>query len=48
MTAKTALAIYWQAVRLLFKRAPIFSHQAADGSFQTATVPTKEHRHEIL
>ncbi|EUB85501.1 DUF1365 domain-containing protein [Pseudomonas sp. GM30] len=48
MTAKTCLAIYWQAVRLLLKRAPIFAHQAADGSFQIATVPPKEHRHEIL
>lgn len=48
MTAKTALAIYWQALRLLLKRAPIFAHQAADGSFQTASVPPKEHRHEIL
>ena len=48
MTAKTALAIYWQALRLLLKRAPIFAHQTADGSFQTATVPPKEHRHEIL
>lgn len=47
MTAKTALAIYWQAVRLLFKRAPIFSHQAADGGFQTAAA-LQEHRHEIL
>ena len=48
MTAKTALAIYWQALRLLLKRAPIFAHQTADGSFQTATVPPKEQRHEIL
>ena len=48
MTAKTCLAIYWQALRLLLKRAPIFAHQAADGSFQIATVPPKEHRHEIL
>jgi DUF1365 family protein len=48
MTAKTALAIYWQALRLLLKRAPIFAHQAANGSFKTATVPPKEHRHEIL
>nr|WP_315446504.1 DUF1365 domain-containing protein [uncultured Pseudomonas sp.] len=48
MTAKTALAIYWQAMRLLVKRAPIFAHQAADGSFQTAKAPPREHRHEIL
>ena len=48
MTAKTCLAIYWQALRLLLKRTPIFAHQAADGSFQTATVPPKDRRHEIL
>jgi DUF1365 family protein len=48
MTAKTALAIYWQALRLLLKRTPLFAHQAADGSFQTATVPPKERRHEVL
>lgn len=48
MTAKTCLAIYWQALRLLIKRVPIFNHQAADGSFQTAIVPPKDRRHEIL
>lgn len=48
MTAKTCLAIYWQALRLLLKRAPIFTHHAADGSFQTAMVPPKDPRHEIL
>src|SRR3990167_10689923 len=35
MTAKTGLAIYWQALRLLLKRTPIFSHQAADGASRT-------------
>ncbi|MNL02446.1 hypothetical protein D3C87_1229550 [compost metagenome] len=48
MTAKTALAIYWQALRLLLKRLPLFAHQAADGIFQTATVAPKDRRHEIL
>lgn len=48
MTAKTCLAIYWQALRLLLKRVPIFAHQAADGSFQTASVPPKDRRHETL
>jgi DUF1365 family protein len=48
MTAKTALAIYWQALRLLLKRLPLFAHRAAEGSFQTATVPPKDRRHEIL
>ncbi|QJI44223.1 DUF1365 domain-containing protein [Pseudomonas sp. ADAK2] len=48
MTAKTCLAIYWQAVRLLLKRTPIFAHQAADGSFQTAIDVPQDRRHEIL
>jgi DUF1365 family protein len=48
MTAKTCLAIYWQALRLLLKRTPIFAHRAADGSFQTAIVPPQDRRHEIL
>lgn len=30
MTAKTAVTIYWQAVRLWLKRAPIYSHPPAD------------------
>ncbi|MCA4962832.1 DUF1365 domain-containing protein [Pseudomonas sp. Y24-6] len=48
MTGKTCLAIYWQAVRLLFKGTPVFAHQPADGSVQTATVVPKDCRHEIL
>jgi hypothetical protein len=48
MTAKTCLAIYWQAVRLLLKRTPIFAHQAADGSVQTAIDIPQDRRHEIL
>ena len=47
MTAKTALAIYWQALRLLLKRTPVFAHQRADDRFRTATVPTEERHHEI-
>ncbi|MGV8918742.1 MAG: DUF1365 domain-containing protein [Pseudomonas sp.] len=46
MTAKTCLAIYWQALRLLIKRMPIFSHQAADGAFRIAAVQPKGSRHE--
>ena len=45
MTAKTCLAIYWQALRLLFKRTPIFLHQAADGA--CAIGYPKDRRHEI-
>lgn len=46
MTAKTALAIYWQALRLLCKRLPIHSHQAADGAFRIADAQPKDSRHE--
>jgi uncharacterized protein len=46
MTAKTCVAIYWQAMRLFLKRTPIFSHQAADGAFRIATAHNKEQRHE--
>ena len=48
MTAKTCLAIYWQALRLAGKRIPFFPHQAADGAYQTAVVQPKDRRHEIL
>ncbi|WP_339532561.1 DUF1365 domain-containing protein [Pseudomonas mucidolens] len=46
MTAKTCLAIYWQALRLLLKRTPIFSHQAADGTSRTAVAYSKDRHHE--
>jgi uncharacterized protein len=47
MTAKTCLAIYWQAIRLFLKRTPIFPHRAADGASRTAVGYTKDRRHEI-
>ena len=43
MTAKTVLAIYWQALRLLLKRMPLFDHLAADQENPTALL---EPRHE--
>lgn len=46
MTAKTCLAIYWQALRLFVKRVPIFSHQAADAAFRIAAVQPKDSSHE--
>ncbi|MQQ33597.1 DUF1365 family protein [Pseudomonas sp. SZ57] len=46
MTAKTCLAIYWQAMRLLVKRIPIFSHQAADGEYRAAAAQSKDSLHE--
>ena len=45
MTAKTCLAIYWQALRLLLKRTPIFPHQAADDA--CAIGYPKDRHHEI-
>lgn len=48
MTAKTALAIYWQALRLLLKRVPLFAHQTADGNVQIATTLPKDRHHESL
>ncbi|WP_085656728.1 DUF1365 domain-containing protein [Pseudomonas sp. B11(2017)] len=47
MTGKTAVTIYWQALRLLLKRAPLFTYHAADGHMRTATLPAEEHRHEV-
>ena len=46
MTAKTCLAIYWQALRLLLKRTPISPHQAADGEYRTAATQPKDQRYE--
>jgi len=31
MTLKVVAAIYWEAVRLLWKRIPIFSHPPTSG-----------------
>lgn len=46
MTAKTCLAIYWQALRLALKRIPIVNHSRAQGSYRAATAHAKERRHE--
>lgn len=46
MTAKTVLAIYWQALRLLLKRVPIFNHQIAANSFSVAHAPREDSTHE--
>lgn len=43
MTGKTVLAIYWQALRLLLKRIPVFNHRPANGEYRTAHL---ESRHE--
>lgn len=48
MTGKTLLAIYWQALRLLLKRIPIFDHRPAEGSFRVARPLAKDMPHEKL
>lgn len=46
MTGKTVAAIYWQALRLLFKRHTIFSHFPAHGAWRLARQRRKESVHE--
>ena len=48
MTGKTLVAIYWQALRLLLKRTPLFTHRAADDRFRTARAHAKDVCHEKL
>lgn len=46
MTGKTVAAIYWQALRLLLKRIPLFTHRAAEGEFRVAHTASKDVSHE--
>lgn len=46
MTGKTVAAIYWQALRLLLKRIPLFTHRAAEGEFRVARTASKDVSHE--
>jgi len=48
MTGKTLAAIYWQALRLLLKRIPLFTHRAAEGDFRAAHTAPKDVHHEKL
>ena len=48
MTGKTVAAIYWQALRLLLKRIPLFTHRAAEGDFRVARPASKDAFHEKL
>ncbi len=41
-TGKTLLAIYWQALRLLLKRIPLFAHSPVQGTFSVAAPLFKE------
>jgi hypothetical protein len=46
MTAKTVVSIYWQALRLLLKRIPLFNHQSPSGEYRVATAVPEESAHE--
>lgn len=48
MTGKTVIGIYWQALRLLLKRVPVFNHEAADGEFRAGRPESKDVHHEKL
>jgi DUF1365 family protein len=48
ITGKTVAAIYWQALRLLLKRIPLFPHRAAEGDLRVARSEPKEIPHEKL
>jgi DUF1365 family protein len=48
MTGKTVAAIYWQALRLLLKRLPLFRQRAAAGEWRVARPVVKEVPHEKL
>lgn len=48
MAGKTLAAIYWQALRLLLKRVPLFDHAAAVGSYGVALPQPGEPRDEKL
>ena len=45
-TARTLLAIYWQALRLLVKRIPVFAHQPAAAPYGRAVRQLPGARHE--
>lgn len=47
MVGKTVAGIYWQALRLAFKRTPVFSHRAPrHNAVGTTAIPAKEHPNE--
>lgn len=47
MVGKTVLGIYWQAVRLAFKRIPIFDHHSPSArSAAASAIQVKEQSHE--
>ncbi|WP_417661409.1 DUF1365 domain-containing protein [Pseudomonas sp.] len=48
MTGKTSVAIYWQALRLMIKRTPLFNHEPATDSFSVARQISKDSTDEKL
>ena len=44
MTGKTLLAIYWEALRLAFKRIPLLDHQPPRGRYGVASADIQESR----
>lgn len=46
MTGKTLFSIYWQALRLLLKRTPLFDHQAAEGTYRTGHLEPRHDQHQ--
>jgi DUF1365 family protein len=46
MTGKTLAAIYWQALRLLLKRLPLFNHHVAADGFSVGRPRPKDLPHE--
>lgn len=46
MTIKTALTIYWQALKLLIKRTPVYNHPVKKNSTRITSNTNKENRRE--
>lgn len=45
MSLRTLSAIYWQALRLLFKRTPIHDHRASQGNLRLGQTTCEEPKH---
>ncbi len=46
MSLRTVAAIYWQALRLLFKRIPLHDHQASDHRLSVGHCAVEEPDHD--
>ncbi len=45
MSLRTVSAIYWQALRLLFKRTPLYAHQASEDGLSLGQTAHKDPDH---